>query len=1017
MRMLVDLHLHGRFSIATSKSLDLKEIALWAYRKGVAVAGTGDIIHPAWLEEAEQMLERENTGLYVLKDRSLPHGYRCRASDHATNRPCRFMLTTEISTIYSDNGRVRKVHHLVVVPSLDSAKVLAKNLNRVGNISSDGRPILGITSRDLLEIVLESDDHSFLIPAHIWTPWFSVLGSKSGYNSIEECYKDLTQYIFAIETGLSSDPSMNWRVSSLDAFAIVSNSDAHSARRIGREATILDCDMTFATIRSALGDLTGTSLKGTIEFFPEEGKYHLDGHRKCGLRMDPEETIRHDNLCPECGKPLTVGVLHRVRDLADRPQGFQSDTRPPFYRLLPLDEVLSQVLGRGVNTKTVRHSYLHLIDVLGAEIDILLSIPITDIEIAGGDRLAEGITNLRNGDVFTRGGFDGEYGTIRIFGEPDGNASSDVSKKTYVRYKQIASNDSKEPEDYLLRNRVVDSMDRCIAVIAGPGSGKTYLLTNRLAKLSKQTEPFVDGTARQIGITFTRAAARSLTTRVFRHGCDNPRIWVGTLHQLCFEILRLEGMEGIVCEDLQLARLFSWFLQRRRIRMSISQARRFIRVRTRNNILSFPSSRTFPISADRLATLYMEAKREASVWDYDDLIRGATMVLLKKSPFKVDHLFVDEFQDLDADQFEFILQLNQNTQTMLAIGDPHQSIYGFRGASPSFLRDLETHIGDVTRIVLRTSFRCGQHILDCAGAVIRNKQPLIAHDKRHGKIELIHVSTPYAEARMIAGKIREMIGGSAMIISDRGGSMDELDGLSDIAVLVRTSRQIPIITAAFEEMGIPYRASTSLPLLAIRRFEKVAAWFRLARNPDSLPDRLTLGEVEGEPLRIRGGYAEVLTQLNGLSPSDAVRALRISDLTSGTISGEEWDDLERIADTYEETVPFLQHVSTEDETGIVDPRASAVRVMTMHASKGLEFGAVFVPGFREGILPLKESDLAEEERLCYVALTRAKYYVCLSWAGAESELSRFAVRLSKNRVHRPDFYRQKDAQLKLDFGM
>jgi len=1013
MRMLVDLHLHGRFSIATSKSLDLDEISFWAGRKGIMVVGTGDIVHPAWLEEAEQHLKPDNNGLYQLRKITKP--VHDRIFTKIEEQTCRFMLTTEISTIYSDGGRVRKVHHLVVVPSLESAHILANNLSRVGNIQSDGRPILGITSRDLLEIVLESDDQSFLIPAHIWTPWFSVLGSKSGYESIEECYKDLTEHIFAIETGLSSDPAMNWRVSSLDRFAIVSNSDAHSARRLGREATILDCDMTFYSIRTALGDVTGSSLKGTIEFFPEEGKYHLDGHRKCGIRMDPVETVRHGGTCPVCGKPLTIGVFHRVGELADRPSGVRPKTRPPFYCLLPLDEVLSQVLGRGVNTRTVKKAYNHLIETLGAEIDILLNVPLVDIEIAGGDRLAEGISNLRNGDIVAHGGYDGEYGTISIFGEQSDEIIGDSHIQMHVPHTQTTSPLNSEPADQNQRDCVVNATDRCIIVVAGPGSGKTHLLTERIARVLSRGEINGNTSSRSIGITFTRAAARSLKNRVLRRGCDDPQLWVGTLHQLCFEIMRQEGLEGIICEDLQLSRLFSWYLRRRRVQVSIRQARKIIRSLSRETSSSYPSMDSLPLSMDRFASLYEHAKRESSVLDYDDLIRGATTVISKKCLFAVNHLFVDEFQDIDNKQYEFIMLLARDATSILAIGDPQQSIYGFRGASPVYIRNLESRFETARSVMLQTSFRCGQQILDCAGAIIGNDSSLRAHHERMGTVELIHVSTPHAEARMIAGKIRELIGGSSMVQSDRGGSMDELLDLSDIAVLVRTSRQIPVITLALEETGIPYRASTSLPLLAIRRFERIAAWIRLAQNKDSIPDLLTLGEGGGELLRIQSDVAELLSRLNGLTPWEAVQEMRVSSLIGDTLSHGEWDDLGRIADANTETVSFLQRISTEDETGIVDPRATAVRVMTMHASKGLEFGAVFIAGFKDGIMPLKESDLAEEERLCYVALTRAKYHVCLSWSGAGSDVSRFASRLPENIVHRPEYNRHTCAQLEIDF--
>src|SRR5690606_28375676 len=314
MGFYADLHVHSKYSRATSRDLDLERLFWWAARKGISVVGTGDCVHPIWLAEIKDKLAPVGNGLFRLLPEieealwaTLPPG--CR-------RPVFFMLSTEISTIYKKDGKTRKVHHLIYVADLGAADRLAASLGRIGNIASGGRPILGLDSRDLLEITLESGPDSYLVPAHLWTPWFAALGSRSGFDSIDACYGDLAGHIFAVETGLSSDPAMNWRVSSLDRFRLTSNSDAHSPGKLGREATRFSSEPDYFAIRKALE--TGEGYVGTVEFFPEEGKYHMDGHRACGVRLDPKETIAMGGRCPVCGRPVTIGVAHRVEALADR---------------------------------------------------------------------------------------------------------------------------------------------------------------------------------------------------------------------------------------------------------------------------------------------------------------------------------------------------------------------------------------------------------------------------------------------------------------------------------------------------------------------------------------------------------------------------------------------------------------------------------------------------------------------------------------------------------------------------
>ena len=415
MTFYADLHVHSKYSRATSRDCDLEHLALWARKKGIAVVATGDFTHPAWRAELKDRLVPAEPGLFRLRpdleravEERLPPACRSRRS------AVRFMLSVEISTIYKKLDKTRKIHHLIYTPGFDAAERVVDSLSRIGNLHSDGRPILGLDSRHLLEIALESDPGSYLVPAHIWTPWFAALGSKSGFDAIDECYGDLSPHIFAVETGLSSDPPMNWRVSSLDRFRLVSNSDAHSPEKLGREVCVFDTEPDYFALRRALE--TGEGYGGTLEFFPEEGKYHLDGHRHCHVCFSPGETRKHEGRCPVCGKPLTVGVMHRVEDLADRgEEAAPPGTAGPMRSLVPLPEILSEIHQVGPKSKTVARHYESLLGRLGPELPLLDTLPLEDIAPAASPLVAEAVSRLRKEEVIRDAGYDGVYGTIRLF--------------------------------------------------------------------------------------------------------------------------------------------------------------------------------------------------------------------------------------------------------------------------------------------------------------------------------------------------------------------------------------------------------------------------------------------------------------------------------------------------------------------------------------------------------------------------------------------------------------------------
>ena len=399
-KFVADFHIHSRYSRACSKDLSIGELAKWAKIKGIGVLGTGDFTHPLWLEELKDTLRETGTGLYEHQE-------------------VRFMLSAEVNTLFYKGGKAHQIHHVLLAPSIDAVERINRELEAFGSLTIDGRPSFRMEAWRLAEVVLGLEPRCLIVPAHAWTPWFAIFGSTSGFDSVEECFEHQAKNIFALETGLSSDPAMNWRLSALDKYALISNSDSHSARRIGREANIFDCELGFDAIAAALKTKDRTKFLGTLEFFPEEGKYHLDGHRACKVRWAPQETRRHGFRCPACGRKVTVGVMHRVESLADRPEGAAPPGAIPFQRIVQLDEIIADALGVGVGTQAVDREYQQLIYKCGTELDVLLSSPEEALRRATSARIADGIVRMREGRVRVEPGYDGEYGKIQLFDETE----------------------------------------------------------------------------------------------------------------------------------------------------------------------------------------------------------------------------------------------------------------------------------------------------------------------------------------------------------------------------------------------------------------------------------------------------------------------------------------------------------------------------------------------------------------------------------------------------------------------
>jgi DNA helicase-2/ATP-dependent DNA helicase PcrA len=1007
MRFHADLHVHSKYSRATSRDADVEHLAYWAARKGISVVATGDFTHPAWMAELKAKLAPAEPGLFRLRDDLARELGRTLPTPGLGET--RFMLSVEISTIYKKGERTRKIHHLLYAPSFDAADRIASSLARIGNITSDGRPILGLDSRHLLEITLASDPGSYLIPAHIWTPWFAALGSKSGFDSITECYGDLADHIFAVETGLSSDPPMNWRLSMLDRYRLVSNSDAHSPPRLGRETTLFDGERDYFAIRRALE--TGEGYVGTVEFFPEEGKYHLDGHRKCGVRHEPHETIAHGGRCPVCGQPTTVGVLHRVETLADRAESDQ--TRPAtagdVSNLVPLAEVLAEIAGTSPSSKAVERGYDRLVGTLGPELSILGDVPLEDVARADSALLAEAIGRLREGRVIRDAGYDGEYGVIRLF-EPgelqrrtSGGMLFDVplaasaprTRGRAVRERAtaspenpptanearaagaIASANTGHDDSVLARldadqRKAASTVGAPLIIIAGPGSGKTRTLTHRIAYLvAERGVP----AAACLAITFTRRAAAEmrerLTTLLSAAGSD---VAIHTFHSLALGMLR---------EHPDAAGLHRGFhVASEAERIALLAAAAGITERAAGALLPGISTakrtgRAPSADVERVLPVYQQALAVRNGVDFDDLVRlavdalAADPALVAAYRARFRSISVDEFQDVDELQYRLLTLLAPPGGDLCVIGDPNQAIYGFRGADAACFERFTRDYPRAVTVTLARNYRSSGTIVAAASQVIASgkasSDPAGAARAMLDRITIHTAPTERAEAEHVVHRIERMIGGHSFFSIDsgrtEGPARDDLS-FADFAVLYRTNAQAAALREAFARSGMPFTTHGHDPLAERADVQAILRALHAATDDDvqlPLPAALRAAAeraADGDPAPDRAAVHDALQQLLALAESCAHDRARFVDAVALATDVDTWD-----------------------------PRADRVSLLTLHAAKGLEFPVVFIVGLEDGILPLRWGDdaldaaaLAEERRLCYVGMTRAKDRLIVSRA-------------------------------------
>jgi DNA helicase II / ATP-dependent DNA helicase PcrA len=1038
MRYIGDFHIHSHYSRATSKALTPENLDLWGRKKGISVIGTGDFTHPVWIDELQEKLEPAEEGLFIVKKaHRIDHDTGSSASDTT-----RFLLTAEISSIYKYKGKIRKVHNIVFAPDFAAVVRIQKKIEKLGgNIRSDGRPILGLDSHDLLELCLEADNSIFFVPAHIWTPWFSVLGARSGFDSITECFRDLSDHIFAVETGLSSDPPMNWMCSFLDRYTLISNSDAHSPEKLGREACLFDTDFSYSEIIDAMKRGTTAGFRGTVEFFPQEGKYHYDGHRKCNVVWNPLKTLEHGAICPVCGSPVTVGVLNRVAQLADRKDLNERQVRDPFYSLIPLKELISELEGVGVASKRVEERYANCLNRLGPELDILLSLDISDIEQTIGEDLAVAIERMRNRQVHVHAGYDGEYGSVRIWGPEDPPPSSKRSRTTptlfsdsnaaapfctktrnnrntapsplklvefdlarYQEQKQLAVSEVLPTNASVTENNHAKIEDRSGAIpglnreqeeaasytggpsliIAGPGTGKTRTVVEKIVQLVQ------DGMMSEtiVAITFANKAANELRERLLGAGVD--KVDVFTFHSLGLSLLKphlsLLGRDEnvlIIDDEEKIALLKAEKLN------SNERGKEQIEFvsRIKSGIIPMPDEGSNDFVFFRH---YQDMLKRHNCFDFDDLVYLPVRLFKKHPALLTDirryrHLIIDEYQDINPTQYKLVRLLAEEAE-LCAVGDPHQSIYGFRGSSPEFIKHFSQDFPQAKIFSLTRSYRCPGTILKASSQVLGTGNPLAG---LHPGLKINITKTPTAafEAEQIARTIETQTGGmgffsfdSEVIQSTESSNV----ALSDIAVLCRTSMQMPFLEKAFMDHRIPYRAIHTDSLFAKEPFRTFLNVIRLLLRNNSLSHTLitTLKNIDLNKLKTlplpqtRKEAIALFADLYCTDQNDADIRELIDTMESEIILY--WGDTE-------DALTFVENARLGSGIDRYDPRMQTVSIMTIHAAKGLEFDIVYIPGCEESLMPYtlsgtNEVDIEEEKRLLYVAMTRAKQHLIFTHA-------------------------------------
>lgn len=1062
MEYLADLHIHSPYSRATSKASNLAGLFAWAQVKGIHLIGTGDFTHPGWFQELKENLTPAEPGLFRLKDQNVPPALH---QAHPAGIDVRFILSSEISSIYKRHDKVRKVHNILFAPDFASVERINKRLAAIGNIESDGRPILGLDSRNLLEIQLDEIPEGFLVPAHIWTPWFSLFGSKSGFDSIEECYGDLTEHIFALETGLSSDPDMNRLISALDRYTLISNSDCHSPSKLGREVNIFNCDFNFYSLKEALKN-PAKGFAGTVEFFPEEGKYHIDGHRKCNVSMEPWETRRHNNICPVCNKPLTVGVSHRVLDLADREKPFYPENSPKFKSLIPLQEVIGEIMGRGPATKGVLAQYAKAISRFGSEFNLFLHTPVDDINHFS-PLLSEAIKRIRENRVIRQAGFDGEFGVIHVFEEGEIKSLSGqarlftettprkiikIAESPIKKHQQPAQKIQADSKQNFVTNKdqqqAIESSSARIIVSAGPGTGKTFTLVSRLVHLLEKRK--IDPAA-IAAITFTNRAADEMGERLQKMaGEKSKKIFVGTFHKFCLNWLQSEettlSVVGEQEREIVLKRIFPQKTSHERKKISKELTDHFLYHFTEENSLA--TSYQNELTKNRSIDL------EAVIPFFVYKLKTDT-TLKAKITSQVNYLFVDEFQDVNRSQYDLVELLGQSAE-IFAIGDPNQAIYGFRGSDLNFFfKFMESE--NTESVSLGKNYRSAPFIVNASTALIshntkKSRAFPSAEKDITGSITLQTNSSALAEAEHVVRVIEKTLGGISSFSINTGRSTGEENSYSfkDVAVLYRMGRQSYPLAKALERRGIPFQLVGGQPFFMEKNVRALYFWILAAAEQANAADffslcrelpgigKSTVNKLEDHvPIHCHDFFRQTLSLSLPERTIKIVRScmdnlsifrqdsknnlpqslLPVCDIFKIDPTEDNFRRFAKLAGAFGSLHSFAAHLQENAKASIYDDRAEAVSLMTLHGAKGLEFPVVVICGLDSDTLPCRTAgcDLEEERRLFYVGMTRAKDKLFLSSAGGS--LSPFINEIPSSLLNKTKdrniIHKKKSKQLKL----
>ena len=1003
----------------------------------------------------------------------------------------RFILVCEISNIYKKKGKTRKNHNLVFLPDLESAERFNRKLEKIGNIQSDGRPILGLDAKHLVEIVLETNSDGFLVPAHIWTPWFSLFGSKSGFDSLEECFEDFTPYIFAVETGLSSDPPMNWRISALDGITLISNSDAHSPRNLGREANRFDSELSYFEIRRVLESGDRNRFLGTLEFYPEEGKYHLDGHRKCKARLWPKETIDNGGLCPVCGKPVTLGVLYRVEELADREASHRPKKSHSYSNLIPLAEILSEILEVGPNTKKVQSAYRSLLDRFGPELHILQNIDTDCLIKDDNPMLGEAVKRMRQGRIHLSPGYDGEYGRVSLF-DPSEKRSLARQRLLFVeatihpdplipvldlkRDRQTASCKdhpplvadrsalSTSPAQGLNKEqkRAVERINVPMIILAGPGTGKTLTLTHRIFNLITLRKVPPDDI---LAVTFTRKAAEEMRQRLTSMCGNQAELpMITTFHGFCLALLKetanyrspmlVDEMEKKQWIDLSIKML------PRRIKRDNAVPRRTVikEIENAKQQLLSPEGLLQQRSRDQnhgyIGAVYHRYQRllqSQNLMDYEDLIIELNRKLEADKAFdhtcreRFSHILVDEYQDLNYGQYRLIRKLSPLGRNLFVIGDPDQSIYGFRGSNSIFFERFFKDYPDAVQIHLKRNYRSVEAILGASHQVISAgkttnfiRKRVYSGLKGIDTVSVFATRSEKAEAVAVGKTIEQMVGGTGFHFHDFDKLYEKCieernRSFSDIAVLFRTHTHGAYLADVFGQAGIPFQISDKRRKMGTGGKSILLSFLKITAGSGTYPDLQNVAGYTSVSLKPKTldiftrwalerdlPFQESLSAIKrfpvpGMNRGDQAKvieiAMELDRLKLRLIGAPVFRRIEMIKDRYEKSISkshpnvkqevqtwlssiqdanpnlseWIEKTSLLSDIDFFDDRVEKVALLSMHSAKGLEFPVVFIVGCEDENIPLhppsgEKTDIEEERRLFYVAMTRAREQLILTYA-------------------------------------